>query len=78
MIDFYKKADEKRCGELEFVPEEIEEKFMLLLLPRKNKGSKSPRKASAVKSTKRPESVFVSAPVRPRRVFCDAYYEQIV
>ncbi|MBQ9976455.1 MAG: hypothetical protein IJP16_08080 [Clostridia bacterium] len=76
MIDFYKKADEKRRGELEFVPEEIEEKFMLLLLSKKNKRSKAPRKASVTNAVK--QSVVRSAPVRPRRVFCDAYYEQIV
>ena len=74
MIDFYKKADERRRGELEFVPEEIEEKFMLLLLPKKNKRSVAPRKKSsvvnAVKST-----VIESAPIVRRRAFCDAYYE---
>lgn len=70
MIDFYKKADEKRRGELEFVPEEIEEKFMLLLLPKKNKRASAPRK-TPVTVNKAPT---ISAPVK-RRVFCDAYYE---
>ena len=68
MMDFYKKADEKRRGELDFVPERIEEKIMLLLFPKKNK------KAVTRQS--------VCAPVKnalkttaPRRAFFDAYYE---
>ena len=73
MIDFYKKADEKRRGELEFVPEEIEEKFMLLLLPKKNKRLGTPRKKTAVTSAVK-KNIVETAPVR-RRAFYDAYYE---
>ena len=73
MIDFYKKADEKRRGELEFVPEEIEEKFMLLLLPKKNKTSGAPRKKTAVVNAVK-TNIVESVPVR-RRAFCDVYYE---
>jgi len=74
MIDFYKKADEKRRGELEFVPEEIEEKFMLLLLPKKNKTSGAPRKKTAVVNAVKPTIIEAAPIVRPR-VFCDAFYE---
>ena len=74
MIDFYKKADERRRGELEFVPEEIEEKFMLLLLPKKNKRSGAPRKKSSVISTVK-ATVAEATPIVRRRAFSDAYYE---
>ena len=76
MIDFYKKADEKRRGELEFVPEEIEEKFMLLLLPKKNKRSVTPRKKSSVVNAVK-TTVAEATPVVRRRVFFDAYYEGV-
>ena len=63
MIDFYRKANEKRKGELEFVPEEIEEKVMLLLWPKKKDSKK----------------IVLSEPTpvypRNRRVFCDVFYE---
>ena len=68
MIDFYKKADKKRRGELDFVPERIEEKIMLLLLPTRHK------KATARQST--PASVSTAPKTSaPRRAFFDAYYE---
>ncbi len=76
MIDFYKKADEKRRGELEFVPEEIEEKFMLLLLPKKNKTSGAPRKKTAVVNAVK-STVVEATPIVRRRVFFDAYYEGV-
>jgi len=69
MIDFYKKADKKRRGELEFVPERIEEKVMLLLFPRKTKKAKPRQSAPVVQRVR--ECVSAS----PRRAFCDAYYE---
>lgn len=74
MIDFYKKADEKRREELDFVPEEIEEKFMLLLLPKKNKPSGVSRKKSSVANAVKP-TIIESAPIVRQRVFCDAFYE---
>ncbi len=67
MIDFYRKADEKRRGELDFVPDWIEEKFMLLLVPKKKK-----RKPASQKSVPAP---IIMTP-RRTRVFCDVYYEQ--
>ncbi len=65
MIDFYRKADEKRRGELDFVPDKIEEKFMLLLVPKKKKKSHSSKSSSQK----------VNLPARRPRVFCDVYYE---
>ena len=69
MIDFYRKADEKRRGELEFVPDRIEEKFMLLLVPQKNNRSVAPCKKSSV------ANAVKSTPIVRRRAFCDVYYE---
>ena len=69
MIDFYKKADKKRRGELDFVPERIEEKFMLLLFPKKNKIAK-PRQSAPVGQCR-----VKPTPIVPRRAFFDAYYE---
>ena len=66
MIDFYKKADEKRRGELDFVPDWIEEKFMLLLIPKKKKRA----------SQKKISVEYVAPVVRRPRAFCDVYYEQ--
>ncbi len=65
MIDFYRKADEKRRDEIDFVPDAIEEKFMLLLVPRRRKSVSEQHKTS-----KAPAAGFV----RPR-VFCDVFYE---
>ena len=68
MINFYSKADEKRRGELEFVPERIEEKFMLLLFPKRKK-----RNLPTAKKDVPAKEAVITTP--RRRVFCDVYYE---
>ena len=65
MIDFYRKADKKRRGELDFVPDKIEEKFMLLLIPKKKKAPLASK----------PLVKKVNLPVHRPRAFCDVYYE---
>ncbi len=60
MIDFYKKADEKKKGELDFVPDSVEQKIMLLLCPKKKEVKFEAPKVSFS---------------RPR-AFCDVYYER--
>ena len=65
MIDFYKKADEKKRGEMDFVSDEVEQKIMLLLFPRK--------KRSRAVAPVRHEPCFA-----PRhRAFYDAFYETV-
>ena len=70
MIDFYKKADKKRReGELDFVPDRIEEKVMLLLFPKKKKKTVTRKVAPIIRETVR------ETHISPRRAFFDAYYE---
>ena len=70
MIDFYRKADERRLGEMDFVADEIEEKFMLLLVPARKKPEL--KKQPELQETSR----RVSYPAPARRVFCDVFYQQ--
>lgn len=77
MIDFYKKADERKKGEREFVSDEIEERIMLFLISRiikkhesaskRNKGNIIAQSGAAIIPTYRPRG----------RAFCDVFYESV-
>jgi hypothetical protein len=65
MIDFYKKADEKRRGELDFVSDAVEEKFMLLLVPERRRVTVNKPLPAASTCTR----------AKTSRIFCDVFYE---
>ena len=65
MIDFFKYADRKRAGELDFVPDRIEICAMNIICKKRNKNQAS--------DIPKPEKVQIS----PARAFFDCYYETV-
>ncbi len=77
MIDFYKKADERKKGEREFVSDEIEERIMMFLVSKRIKKRESASKGNRGNIIAQSGTAIIPTYRSRGRAFCDVFYESV-